>query len=123
MSAAAGEAIRVHASRCYPEECCGALFGDGCRIESAMALNNAAENKSRHFAVTAGDYLKATRKADRQGCQLLGFYHSHIDAAAIPSAQDLGSAGDYPLMVIVGVWGGVADPPRVYCSPASFVEV
>ncbi len=123
LSEAASEAIRLHAQQCYPEECCGALFGSENRIESAMALGNAAKNRTRAFAVTAGDYLKSARMADRQGCELLGFYHSHVDAPAIPSALDLGSSTDHALMVIVPVWNGVAGEPRIYFKRTSLLDV
>jgi proteasome lid subunit RPN8/RPN11 len=105
------ESIRGHARRSYPEECCGALLGrdgeDGARVSAVVEIPNARrEARGRHFLVSPRDYLAAERAAESRGLRLLGFYHSHPDHPARPSAVDLGHAWPNLHYLIVAVDGG-----------------
>jgi proteasome lid subunit RPN8/RPN11 len=103
--------IRGHGARAYPHECCGALLGrtDGARkmVVGVIALENArTENRERRFLVDDSDYLRVEKEADRRGLALLGFYHSHPDHPAAPSATDLEQAFPWFSTVILSVRGG-----------------
>ncbi|MCL4511140.1 MAG: M67 family metallopeptidase [Bacteroidetes bacterium] len=105
--------IEQHGEHTYPEECCGILLGvnkDGVqKVETVIELdNNQDENRRRRFFVTPKQYLQAERMAVERGLELLGFYHSHPDHPAIPSAFDTEHALPCFIYVIVSVAEGKA---------------
>lgn len=99
--------MRAHAERAFPEECVGAVFSDG----NALPLENAAADRRSGFLVSARDYLAAEAHAERCGLFLRGFYHSHPDGPAVPSASDVEHAVEGFVTVIVPVINGVAGVP------------
>jgi proteasome lid subunit RPN8/RPN11 len=87
------EIMNAHALRDYPHECCGALFGaedeGGRHVLAVMPIENVSdEDRRRRFSVSPRDYIRAEREAERLALALLGFYHSHPDHPAQPSATD-----------------------------------
>lgn len=108
-------AIKAHAERTYPHECCGALLGsegsDGVRAVAALheADNRReAEAAPRRFLITAEDYKAIEHAARERSLDVLGFYHSHPDHPARPSDYDREHAIPWYSYVIVAVQGGVA---------------
>jgi proteasome lid subunit RPN8/RPN11 len=105
-------AIREHAAAVYPAECCGALIGalganGTARVTSILALPNATEEAAhRRFLVRPSDYRAAEARAGAFGAELIGFYHSHPDHPARPSAYDLAHAWPNLSYVIVSVADG-----------------
>lgn len=113
IPAAAWQAIAAAARAAYPEECCGLLVGvnadeDGAvRVTGVVATENVASpsrrdrfeiDPQRQFALLRA--LRGTREA------IIGHYHSHPDAAAVPSAVDRQRILDPGLIwVIVAVDG------------------
>lgn len=106
--------MREHAQSCYPNECVGALFTDGDAITHCLPLTNAAESQASHFALSARDYLRAEREAERLQLQLCGFYHSHPDGSAQPSPFDDAQAPKGLWTFIIPVTRGAAHEPRGY---------
>jgi proteasome lid subunit RPN8/RPN11 len=105
------EAIRLHGRQSYRDEACGVLYGgtaaDGKHVLRAAPMVNASEDERyRRFVVTASDYRRAEADASRSGLTLLGFYHSHPDHPAYPSAYDLEHAFPFFSYVILAVEGG-----------------
>ncbi len=107
-------AIRAHGEATYPEECCGFLLGhttaEGNAISVAWRVENRrTENRERRYTITPDDYHAADREARRQQLDIVGFYHSHPDHPARPSATDLAEA-TFPgyTYVIVSVQEGIA---------------
>ena len=115
-------AIRRHAADAYPFECCGALIGEssettGVSIVEALALSNMTpaggtgqsgdDTPRRRFLVSPDDYRDAEARAAAAGAELVGFYHSHPDHAAMPSQYDLDHAWPNLSYVIVSVRDGV----------------
>ncbi len=114
ISPAALARIRSDASAAYPDECCGALVGSAAgAVDAAISLDNvtSAERK-RRFLVSPEAYRTAETEADRTGRRLLGFYHSHPDHPAEPSAFDLEHAWPNLSYVIVSVRGGEVERVR-----------
>ena len=108
------DAIRAHGQATYPEECCGFLLGhvtaEGNRVVSAWRVENQhADNRTRRYTITPQDYHAADRAARRQGLDVVGFYHSHPDHPARPSATDLAEA-TFPgyTYMIVSIQNGLA---------------
>lgn len=87
-------AIREYGRQAYPDECCGALLGhvegDVAVVEVVEAIRNVREEEARRrrFLVDPRDYLGVEREARLRGLDVLGFYHSHPDHPAAPSAFD-----------------------------------
>lgn len=108
--------MRAHAERAFPEECVGALLGDG----QVRPLENAARDRRVTFSISAADYLAL----EREGVGVAGFYHSHPDGPAVPSEADARSANEAFLTLIIPVLGGVAAAPRTFrFEDERFIEV
>ncbi|HET9368882.1 MAG TPA: pyridoxal-phosphate dependent enzyme [Vicinamibacterales bacterium] len=104
----AREAIAAHAEAGYPHECCGALIGAAPgAVDEALRLDNVtSDERRRRFLVSPEAYRFAEAHADRLGQTLLGFYHSHPDHPAEPSAFDLDHAWPNFSYVIASVRDG-----------------
>jgi proteasome lid subunit RPN8/RPN11 len=109
------EAIRRHGEETWPHECCGLLLGrveaDGRtkRVSAVEKLVNERED-SRHnrFLIAPETFLAADRSARRRGLEILGFYHSHPGAPAVPSEFDREHAWPFYSYIIVSVIDGSA---------------
>jgi proteasome lid subunit RPN8/RPN11 len=101
-------AIRKHAARIYPDECCGALLGPAPgQVREAYALDNTfPDGQRRRFLVGPDEYRRAEKRAAETGLELLGFYHSHPDHPAEPSQFDLDHAWPNLSYLIISVQQG-----------------
>ena len=105
--------IRRHAAETYPDECCGALIASNGAIVEAFPLpNTTAEGARRRFLVGPEDYRLAEKRARERSGTLAGFYHSHPDHPARPSAHDLAQAWPNLTYIIVAVRQGTPDDLR-----------
>lgn len=100
--------IKRHGERAYPYECVGALFGareaTGALITEVLPLDNESDqDRRRRFHVADRDYLACERHARDAGLELLGFYHSHPDYPAEPSATDVRYALPLFLYMIISI--------------------
>jgi proteasome lid subunit RPN8/RPN11 len=102
------EAIRREAVRAYPHEGCGALLGSATgEVKEALPLPNTEEQAPRtRFVVSARDYIAVEDEADSRGIKLLGFWHSHPDHPARPSATDRKYAWEGLLTLVIAVDNG-----------------
>jgi cysteine synthase B len=107
-------AIREHGAEAYPDECCGVLIGDesGQVTEAFPLSNTTAGERRRRFLIGPDDYRIAESRAREVGRALIGFYHSHPDHPAVPSAFDLEHAWPNMHYVIVSVQAGRPDGTR-----------
>jgi proteasome lid subunit RPN8/RPN11 len=94
------------ATKAHPRECCGLLLGRGARIKRAVPAANVHPDPQRHFEIDPAALIAAHRAARSGGPQVLGYYHSHPNGRAEPSATDRAMAsGDGLIWAIVA--GGV----------------
>ena len=102
------EEIRQEAARAYPHEGCGALLGPALgEVRETLALPNKDEDSPRtRFSVSPRDYMAVESEADARGVRLLGFWHSHPDHPARPSATDRRYAWEGLLTVVIAVEAG-----------------
>ena len=116
VTRAALDAMRAHAASTYPEECCGVLLGASPdHVLEAVPLENVQhENRQRRFLIDPPAYRAAEALADSRGQVLTGFYHSHPDHPARPSAFDLEHAWPTLVYPIVAVRGGVPGDVRAW---------
>jgi proteasome lid subunit RPN8/RPN11 len=86
------EAIREHGRETYPEECVGALLGrkgePACVVGLERMENIRSEERGRRYEISPKDYIRVEQLASEKTLALLGFYHSHPDHPAAPSAYD-----------------------------------
>lgn len=109
LGVGAASAIRRHAEAVYPEEACGGLLGrhDGSghsRVLAALPVSNRrmAERCCRYL-IGGADVLMLERRARASGLDVVGYYHSHPDAPALPSAVDREHAWPWYVYLIVSV--------------------
>jgi proteasome lid subunit RPN8/RPN11 len=81
----------------YPSECCGILLGmrtpAGVVTDHALDAPNLADNPKR-YTIDPAAILKADHFAADNGLEIVGFYHSHPDHPARPSATETTLAWD-----------------------------
>ena len=107
-------AIRAHAREAYPQECCGALLGgDGREAAAARRVvaalpsaNERADSAANRFLISGAEVHRLEGEARRRGLEVVGFYHSHPDHPAEPSAFDREHAWPWYSYVILAVRGG-----------------
>jgi len=105
--------IRRHGAETYPNECCGALIANGDTIVQAFRLpNTTLEGARRRFMIGPDDYRMAEKRARERSGTLAGFYHSHPDHPARPSATDLAQAWPNLTYIIVAVREGAPEELR-----------
>jgi proteasome lid subunit RPN8/RPN11 len=108
------DSIRKHGEATYPEECGGLLLGildNGVRVIREIARLENVREDSRHNRVALDPlaYAQAERDATRRGLGVWGYYHSHPDHPAVPSAYDLEHAAFVEWSyLIVSVQNGIA---------------
>jgi proteasome lid subunit RPN8/RPN11 len=105
--------IRQHGEAAYPNECCGFLLGrsvDGAKVvtELLRTENERSDSARNRYLISPEAYRLGEAEAERQGLQIIGFYHSHPDAPPRPSEFDREHALPWCSYVIVSVEGGHA---------------
>lgn len=92
------------ATQAHPRECCGLLLGEGARVALAQPAANVHPQPERHFEIDPKALIAAHRAQRAGGLQVLGYYHSHPNGCAEPSADDRTQAsGDGRVWAIVAV--------------------
>lgn len=94
------DAIVEHARQAAPLECCGLLLGRAGEIVDHARAANVRRSASR-YEVDPADHFAAIRRARREGCSVIGAYHSHPASAAVPSATDIREANDPQLLHLI----------------------
>ncbi|HOB13902.1 MAG TPA: M67 family metallopeptidase [Novosphingobium sp.] len=84
--------LREEAERAYPRECCGLLLGQGNRVALAQPAANVHPDPLRHFEIDPAALIAAHRAQRAGGLELIGYYHSHPNGRAEPSAEDIAMA-------------------------------
>ena len=108
--------IRQHGAASYPDECCGALIGDesGQVLEALALSNTTTDERRRRFLIGPDEYRTAEKRASETGRSLIGFYHSHPNHPAVPSAFDLAHAWPNLRYLILSVRGGRPEEARTW---------
>ena len=113
LRAVAREQLRTVAADAYPSEGCGVLIGTGDEVVEATAGRNLREDRSRdRYELDPGAIVAAERSARSRGLEVVGFWHSHPDHPAEPSAFDQERAWTEYLYVIVRTTADGAEDAR-----------
>jgi proteasome lid subunit RPN8/RPN11 len=141
LPGALADEIRRHGEAAYPAECCGALIG---RMESMRgdggagqddvkdvlrlwpAVNRRTDDPHRYL-IAPDDLRRLEREVREAGQEILGYYHSHPDHPARPSAFDAEHAWPWYSYLIVRIERGraaelaswVLDDERAQMHPES----
>jgi proteasome lid subunit RPN8/RPN11 len=105
------EEVRRHGERAYPSECCGVLAGwldrDGVKevARLAPAVNRRTDDPHRYL-IPPEDLRRLELELRAEGLEIVGYYHSHPDHPAAPSAFDAEHAWPWYSYLIVRVDGG-----------------
>jgi proteasome lid subunit RPN8/RPN11 len=110
--------IQEHGVETYPQECCGALLGRDSEtsrevIELLPLANRRNDSPRNRFEVTASDVQMAEKRAREMRVEVIGWYHSHPNAPALPSEFDREHAWPWYSYVIASV---EASAPRDIAS-------
>ncbi len=101
-----------HALSSYPEECCGAFLGrpesgQAGRVRKVSAFwparNVYSGSRAKGYTIAPEELLRVYELARQQGQEVLGYYHSHPDGVAVPSARDHAEAASGVSYLIVAV--------------------
>jgi proteasome lid subunit RPN8/RPN11 len=103
--------IRRESEGAYPAECCGVLAGRPGETKEVLrcipAMNRRSDDPHRYL-ISPGDLRRAEQEVRSAGLEVLGFYHSHPDHPAVPSAFDAEHAWPWYSYIIVRVDRGRA---------------
>lgn len=100
-----------------PRETCGVLVGAGDRVDAVVGVPNVAARRDR-FELDPEGLFAAIVAAESSGLEVLGTFHSHPRAAAVPSPVDLETWVPGWVSVVVDgdgrarAWELVAGAPR-----------
>jgi proteasome lid subunit RPN8/RPN11 len=105
------DSVTAQARAEAPRECCGLLVGSGVSIVDAVPGRNIAASATTRYLLDPQDHVTTLRHARQRGADVVGFYHSHPTAPAVPSETDRAEAS-YPgfLYLIVSL---TMQPPDV----------
>ncbi len=111
--------IVQHGQETYPEECCGFLLGrfdqNGADLVEVVPAKNQHDSSRRNrYVISPAEYLNIEKSAEAKGLQVIGFYHSHPDHPARPSAFDLEHAWPNVIYLIQSVEAGEAGETRAF---------
>ncbi len=94
--------IIEHAAAAAPLEACGIVVGTATSIAAAIPTRNAAARALTSFEIDPQALIDVQRTARHDGAHVVGWYHSHPNGVAQPSAIDAArAAGDDKLWLIV----------------------
>jgi proteasome lid subunit RPN8/RPN11 len=93
-------AIIEHARVSRPRECCGILLGRSDDILEAAPAPNLAPDPNR-FLLDPATHFRIRRDARGRGLTVVGFYHSHPQSPAEPSARDMAEAADDDALYVI----------------------
>lgn len=120
LAGALQQRIFEQMEQAYPNEGGGFLLGaasDGAvHIADVIHIANvfAVEEQHHRYAMTPQDWARLEDEADRRGLTLVGYYHSHPDSPAIPSAYDRDHALPNFAYLITSVQAGAAVEMRAW---------
>jgi proteasome lid subunit RPN8/RPN11 len=105
------EGLRREAEQAYPAECCGVLGGWGNvtkEVTRLVPVTNRRSDDPHRYLISPEDLRRITADLRQEELEILGFYHSHPDHPAAPSAFDIEHAWPWYSYLIVRVNGGRA---------------
>ena len=101
--------IRREGERSYPAECCGVIGGRVAPVKEATRLVPIANRRTddpHRYLIGPEDLRRVEQALSKEGWEILGYYHSHPDHPAVPSAFDAAHAWPWYSYLIVEIREG-----------------
>ncbi len=114
--------LAAHARDELPNECCGLLVGRPGEILRAVRAQNRRRSPTRYL-VDPRDHFQAIHAARAEGLAVVGAYHSHPTAPAVPSARDLAEAHDRAYVHLIVSLAGAGDTRGFRFTGSAFEPV
>jgi proteasome lid subunit RPN8/RPN11 len=107
LAGALAEEVRRHGEAAYPAECCGVLVGRAEAeakevVRLAPAVNRRTDDPHRYL-IAPDDLRRLEAEVRAAGQEIVGYYHSHPDHPARPSAFDTEHAWPWYSYLIVRI--------------------
>ena len=80
--------------RALPDEGCGLLLGTSQGVVSEVVPSPNIAESAKVYEIDPGVLLRTFRRADAEGLEVLGVFHSHTHSPAYPSPTDIRQAPD-----------------------------
>jgi proteasome lid subunit RPN8/RPN11 len=104
------EEIRQHADAAWPRECCGVLVGvitaGATEVRRVVPTRNIHRDPERRYEIAPQALLRVVEEVRLENQEIVGYYHSHPNRPARPSATDEGSAWPEVSYLIVSTGPG-----------------
>jgi proteasome lid subunit RPN8/RPN11 len=120
---AAWQVMVSHATREFPNECCGVMLGTAANgvktVVRAIAMENAYQGvQEDRYEIRPQELLAADREARAAGQELIGIFHSHPDCDAYFSKTDLENSCPWYSFVVLSIRGGAFDHANSFLPDA-----
>ncbi len=93
LPAALADQMIEHVQLELPNEGCGLVAGQGEEFAAVYCLDN-VDASPTSYTIDPDGHFRALQDAEQRGWDLVGAFHSHIHAAAYPSATDVAGAAE-----------------------------
>ena len=83
--------------RALPDEGCGLLLGrnnEGDAVVTEVVASENMAHSAKVYEIDSRVLLRSSRRADDEGLEILGVFHSHTHSEAYPSPTDIRQAPD-----------------------------
>lgn len=88
------DAIVATCLRALPFEGCGLVIGDADGVVSEVVASPNVAASARVYEIDSRVLLRAYRRAEDEGRDVIGVFHSHTHSEAYPSPTDIRQAPD-----------------------------
>lgn len=102
--------IVAHCRAALPNEGCGLLVGENDEVRRLHLLDN-VDPSPVSYTIDPLGHFEALRRAEADGWDLIGAFHSHVASPAYPSPTDVAGAAepDWTWLVV----GPMAEDPEI----------
>jgi proteasome lid subunit RPN8/RPN11 len=80
--------------RALPNEGCGLILGTGEGVVHEVITSPNIADSAKVYEIDPTVLLRASRRADDEGLEVIGVFHSHTHSEAYPSPTDVRQAPD-----------------------------
>lgn len=94
LSSRQRDAVLAICVRALPNEGCGLFLGSSSGVVAEVVASRNVADSAKVYEIDPAVLLKAYRRADALGLEVLGVFHSHTHSGAYPSPTDVAQAPD-----------------------------
>lgn len=94
LTASQRDSVIATCVRALPNEGCGLLLGDASGVVAEVVASDNVADSAKVYEIDPKVLLRASRRADDGGPEVIGVFHSHTRSEAYPSPTDVAQAPD-----------------------------